>query len=97
MQALTGTTGRTYRDPNDPHRNLQQGGSFIADRRTHLTVGEGSHPELVQVIPLSGAYQHQHNFGAMTHNVNAMVEQSVAGMEGRMQAAFVEMSRELFR
>jgi hypothetical protein len=99
--AILGITWTTK--PGDPKTGpydsyfWQRGGSFIATRPQTIHVGEGGRPELVQVIPLSGAMQHRVDVGDVRHQVGVAIEQSIAGYEGRINAAVVGALRELFR
>lgn len=70
-----------------PPIGFAEGGMMVVNRPTLAMFGEGGRPELVIAQPLSPT-SHAHNItGGVTHQINATIQQSIAGMEGRIAGA----------
>lgn len=87
---------------------LAEGGAFVANKPTRLLVGEGRLPEFVSVTPLGGGQApapvptqsmnvNHMVTGAVTQQVTATIDRGLAGFEGRIQAALVDVLKQVFR
>lgn len=84
-------------------QEFAHGGAAIFDRPTRILVGEGPRPEMVLAVPLggqvaapvsAGSMNVDHRFtGAMDHRVQAEISGAMQGMQGRIEAAFLDAIR----
>lgn len=86
--------------PAPPTMGFAQGGAFIARSPMNITVGEGGRPEMVIVQPLGessdGTVNHVVS-GQVEAQVQATIQQSIAGFEGRIHAAMMQALNDVFR
>ena len=97
IPAPPGTSGNTG---GSIPQGFAHGGAGIFDRPTRIIVGEGPSPEMVVAVQIGGqvpapvqtsGMNVSHDFaGTMDHKINAQISGAIGGLEGRMQAAFID-------
>lgn len=83
-------------------RRRAEGGVDIVNRPTNFIAGEGDSPELVITAPMnrmlpSPVTQTVNHIGDFSHNIDAAINSSVAGLDGRIMAAVRKAIAEVVR